>query len=553
MEMKQQDGAMESSWTEEFENLYITTYQALYRHGSLIFNQKEKVKELLILTYAEAYQRDEQLQKEKSPLEWLLKRMDFLAETKLEATKEMLEASYAEEKMQSKEAKKEVRSSLDEATILLEIEDRLGIMDKPAQPEQKEEPQPAAKSILSVILVVLALAAIIIGIGKLKHQVDLLREPFQKRFVEPSEDESSQQANRVQVGDKVVYLSDVGQVLYSLPLDETDLAGADENNPEIQVKDGWTYYLPCPERKNSQLSQVWPELFHTLYRMKNGSGRIEIIAQEVDNYQLGEDAVYISQYDRVQRVDMDEKFESMKPGYYAVEKDEEIYIYDMLGRTIKTEANGNIHYGDRIFEMSSNRIVEVRPDVRTKGKTTYYLKETEEGKAAIYCSVNGKETLFEEKGRSIDCFCIAGDSLYYSAFMRRGKSGAQYSEIFCRSLTDQEKKSESLRDEFSGRISQMYYSEETGQIYGSYFPKSWKNHHGVIAVISQSGQMSYINDEMLRADQETSGNDFLEFVLIQNGDVYCYWKDCYWEPDENPIVKWRKVLVIPDHNRIMVK
>ena len=41
----------------------------------------------------------------------------------------MIEASYAEEKMQSKEAKKENLTNLDETSLLLEIEDRLGIVE----------------------------------------------------------------------------------------------------------------------------------------------------------------------------------------------------------------------------------------------------------------------------------------------------------------------------------------------------------------------------------------------------------------------------------------
>ena len=100
--MRNQSEPEKAVWLIEFENLYIVTYQKLYRHAKLIFNQEEKIRELLILTYMEAYQRGEQLQKEKSPIDWLIKREDFLAETKLDASREMLEASHAEEKMQKR-------------------------------------------------------------------------------------------------------------------------------------------------------------------------------------------------------------------------------------------------------------------------------------------------------------------------------------------------------------------------------------------------------------------------------------------------------------------
>lgn len=558
--MKKQNAFTESTWTKEFENLYIVTYQTLYRHAKLIFNQEEKARELLILIYMEAYQREEQLQKEKIPVDWLMKRADFLAESKLEATREMLDASYAEEKMQSKEAKKENWSKFDETSLLLEIEDRLGIVDENDSDQPKSVAKTTVQGLFSFALLLAAIAAISVGILKVKHQLDVLQEPFERTFVDADADsgnpngntaDGEKQEKRIHIGDKVVYLSDIGQVLYSLPLEETDLAGESSENPEIQKKNGWTYYLPCPERSDSQLMQVQPSLYHTLYRMNADGKDIEIIAQEVDNYTFWEDGIYVSQYDRIQRIDMNDIFEKMTPGIYAVEENEEIYLYDTLGRTLETQADGNIHYEDRIFEMSSNRIVDVRPDSHIKGNTTYFLKETDEGNV-LYSSVNGQEKEFEKRGNTIDSFCIVGDWIYYSAYVRRGGSGAHYSELYKKSLTS-DTKAELLREEYTGRIYQMYYSEEANQIYGNYIPKNWKNNHGVIAVISLSGQMSYLEDKELRKQVETTGNDILEFVMVEDGQVYCYWKDCHWEKGEEPVALWRKVLVIPDSNRVVIE
>ena len=75
----------------------------------------------------------------------------------------------------------------------------------------------------------------------------------------------------------------------------------------------------------------------------------------------------------------------------------------------------------------------------------------------------------------------------------------------------------------------MYYSEEGDQIYGNYCPKNWKNSYGVVAVISRSGQMSYLDDAELREREDTTGNDRVKFVMMQDGQVYCYWEDCYWK------------------------
>lgn len=556
--MKKQTTSTESTWTNEFENLYILTYQTLYRHAKLIFNQEDKARELLILTYMEAYQREEQLQKEKAPVDWLMKRADFLAETKLGATREMLDNSYAEEKMQSKEAKKENHSRLDETSLLLEIEDRLEIVDEKETDKSKSVAKTTFQGLFSFVLLGVAVAALFVGVMKVKHQLDILHEPFERTFVDGDTDSNKTAAdskekndNRIRIGSKVVYLSEVGQVLYSLPLEETDLAGQDSENPEIQKRNGWTYYLPCPEREDSQLAQVQPSLNHTLYRMNSEGKDIEIIAQEVENYTFWEDGIYVSQYGRIQRIDMEDTFQKIIPGTYPVVNNDEVYLYDTLGRTLETQADGNIHHEDRIFEMSSNRIVDVRPDSRMKGNATYSLKKTDKGNV-IYSSVNGQETEFEKQGNTIDSFCIAGDWIYYSAYVRRGGSGAHYSELYRKSLTS-DKKAELLRKEYTGRIYQMYYSEETNQIYGNYIPKNWKSNHGVIAVISLSGQMSYLEDKELRAQVETTGNDILEFIMVEDGQVYCYWKDCYWEKGKEPVAMWRKVLMIPDYNRVVIE
>lgn len=556
--MKEKKTSKEPAWIDEFETLYFTTYQILYRHGKLIFNQEEKVRELLILTYMEAYQRDSQLQKEKSPLEWLMKRADFWAETRLEATKEMLEASYAEEKMQSKEAKKENRPNLDETSVLLEIEDRLGLVDEAEVQEGADEDfRPLVRSLLSIFFVLAAVAAVIFGIAKVKQKLGNISEPFERRFsfngeeLNPVSETEEKKERKIQVGNRAVFLSETGQILYTLPLSETDLAGNDNENPEIQKKEGWIYYLPCPERSDTKLSKVRPTLYHTLYRLNHDGSKTEIIAQDVDNYLIWEDGIYIEQNDKIQRYGIDQKFESFNPGYYAEKDGDNIFIYDTLGRTLSTDADGSIHYGDRIFEMSCNRVDNVKPDYCIYGNKTYSLKPLDDsGEMAVFVTENGKDQLFESQGKSIDSFCIAGNDLYYSAWIKGRNAGIQYSQLYKKSLNGEEE-TVLLGEPFKGRIWQLYYAMEGNQFYGDYSPKSWKSGYGVIAVISLSGQMSFLDDRELRKGEKTTGDDYLEFVLIQDGYVYCYWNDCEWKRNEKSDVKWKKALMIPDHKRVM--
>lgn len=542
----------QDKWIHEFENLYILTYKSLYRHAKLIFGQEEKAKELLIQVYMEAYQRGSQLQKEKSPADWLLKRSDFLAETKLEATREMIEASYAEEKMQSKEARKENLTNLDETSLLLEIEDRLGIVEGTGEyPDETDVSR--GKRIWSIVLLIAAILLAIVGIWKVKHQLDLLQAPFERTFHQTEETEAKKETIEIQLGDKAVVLSEAGQILYTVSLEESNLAGEHDYNEEIQTRDGWTYYLPCPERKDSQLSKVHPSLYHTLYRSDTDQ-EIEVIAQDVDNFTFWEDGIYIMQYGSVQRISVDAAFATQQIGAYAAVQNDEIYLYDTLGRTLQTDIDGNLQYGDRVFKMSGNRIEDIMTAKHQYGSTEYYLKEQNDGEGqAIFCKKGGNEKLFESMGKSIDSFCIVGDWIYYSAWMKGKERGKQYSQLFRLSLTEEDAEVEELHKRYPGRIWQLYYSEEGDQIYGNYAPENWKNGYGVIAVISRSGQMSYLDDAELRERQETTGNDRVKFVMMQDGQVYGYWEDCYWKKGEVPVPMWRKVLVIPDKNRVVME
>lgn len=555
--MRNQSEPEKAVWLIEFENLYIVTYQKLYRHAKLIFNQEEKIRELLILTYMEAYQRGEQLQKEKSPIDWLIKREDFLAETKLDASREMLEASHAEEKMQSKEAQKERFSNLDETSLLLEIEDRLGIVDDQEIPERVSARKTAVQGVFSVALFLVSMGILAVGIWKVKHQIDVLQAPFERKIKMESESEETEdekKENCIQVGAKAVYLSDNGQVLYSLPLEESEFADSDPSNPEIQTHDGWTYYLPCQEREDSELKNVWSELDHTLYRVSGNADmmdEIEIIARDVDNYSFWEDGIYVSQYDRIQRIGERETFEKKICGFYAIADGDDIMLYDMLGRTLQTQEDGSLPYEDRFFVMDGNRIAECNPAQREYAGISYFLSENGDGESAIYKEEAGEESLFLEQGKGIDSFCIADGQIYYSVFVRK-RDGIQYSELYRRPLANVGE-TVMIGERFKGRITEMSYSESAGEIYASYRPKSWVSNRGIIAVISPAGQISYLNDEELRKQVETTGNDDLQFVMEQDGEVYCYWTDNNWKRGREPEPIWRKVLVIPDKDRTFVE
>ena len=100
--------------------------------------------------------------------------------------------------------------------------------------------------------------------------------------------------------------------------------------------------------------------------------------------------------------------------------------------------DGNYLYGDRIFKMSGNRIEDCSGCSLGRVMVfSYYLKEQEDGNGqAIFCNKGGNETLFESMGKSIDSFCIVGDWIYYSAWMKGKERSKQYSQLFRISLTE---------------------------------------------------------------------------------------------------------------------
>lgn len=556
--MREQKKNKNQQRQECFEEIYIRTYQNVCTHVRFLILDIEKAKKLLILTYADLYSNIEDIFGKDNITEWLKKKADDIAELKLGISSEQMAAAHMREQKQENilNVSSDKSKKLDETSLFFEIWDYLKLDENQDSGKEFSKLRIIAQNIFSCILLTVAVGALIIGADKLKEQIEILKKPFVESLpvdVEDSSEAQKNQKNHIKIANKIVYLSDIGQVLYSVPLEQTEWASQDPENLEVQVSsDGWVYYLPCPERKESVLSKVSPDLFHTLYRMKKGNDEIEIISREVDDYYILDDKIYIECFERIQVIDSQEEFDKVIPGMYVHRENCEFYLRDMLGRDLEKENDGNIYYGDRILQMDGDRIADVIAAERINNGIKYELKSVDNEKNEIYRNVNGVDELFIQEENGIDSFCISGDWLYYSAYVRKGGSGAHYSKVFRKSLTE-DKKPEEVHDEFTGRILQMYYCQDNGQIYGNYIPKNWKNNHGVIAVIAPDGQMSYLEDTIERQGRETTGNDVLEFVMMRDNQVYCYWKDYQWEKGKEPILLWRDVVIIPNGKRNRVK
>ena len=52
------------------------------------------------------------------------------------------------------------------------------------------------------------------------------------------------------------------------------------------------------------------------------------------------------QYGSVQRISVDAAFATQQIGIYTAVEQDEIYLYDTLGRKLQTDVDGNYLYGD---------------------------------------------------------------------------------------------------------------------------------------------------------------------------------------------------------------
>lgn len=544
---------------QSFENFYILTFDTLFSYAWILTGaQRDRAQEMLVRTYCKVYGMREDLPEEAHVYEWLYELMDQTAFDWLEMSRETIDKIKREEENHETVVKLTDENA---ASVLLSIEELLGLM------EEQEESYDRKKKIMSVVKFVFACGcfgfavfAVCNGLEKLKSQLDILNSPLvttlsssQAAYDENGNLISDEQEGEhwIKVGDKLFYLSEIGQVLYSVPLQESDREDKTPYNGEIQESDNWVYYLPCPERADSKLANVSSVLVHTLYRMKKKDHVREVVAEEVQDYVLYKGAIYVMQYGRIQMLAEADSYEVLKDDLFAEVEEDGIYLYHVLGNQLQTSADGTLQIGDRLYKMKGNRIESVSKAECRDGDAIWYLK-TEGGAAQseLYQMKAGTESVFDRQGIQINSFCKAGDYIYYSAYMRIGGSGAHYSHIYKKPLAGGE--TELVRDAFPGIIQEMYYNEENQTIYAEYLPRDWENGHGVLAAIGPDGVLNILHDPAGRDSDTTTGHDDLSFVFVQNQDVLCYWNNRSWIWGEKPFNIWSKPLVLPNNSRTPV-
>ena len=116
--------------------------------------------------------------------------------------------------------------------------------------------------------------------------------------------------------------------------------------------------------------------------------------------------------------------------------------------------------------------------------------------------------------------------IFFSAYVEKDASGKWYSRIFKTDLNGKEKKA--VSGIFPGAVFNLYYFESQGEIYGEYHPKIWENAYGIVINVKQDGTIYAVKDSFERTGKTVTGNDMIEILALQDGELIGFWHDCSW-------------------------
>lgn len=322
-------------------------------------------------------------------------------------------------------------------------------------------------------------------------------------------------------------------ILYRKTVENKVMPLGDEDFPEKTTRNSmravgdYVYYLPkVTESQTALLSESEKSLCNTLFRMIPGQKTKELIAKDVGGYLVLDDTIYYSQNGKIYSAKSGTEMASGQGEYSVVIKDDSCYILDSMGNPVVPEDGSSIYMGDRVYRIESDgKIKYVKRAQITVGNVTYYLGGSgTKGEVCGKTDTGDKTFIKEEYG--VQSYCIVDNYIYYSTYVDKNRSGEWYSQIFRTDLGGMGKKA--VSGKFSGAMENMYYFEETDEIYGEYHPAIWKQAYGVAVLISRDGRIYRISDGSARIGKYVSGNDMLELVALQNGELICLWHDCEW-------------------------
>ena len=348
-------------------------------------------------------------------------------------------------------------------------------------------------------------------------------------------------------------------ILYRRTVENKVKPLGDENAPErttrysLRADGDYVYYLPLvKESEESKLTEAEKGLCGRLVRMIPGQEVKEIIAENVDGYLIVDGTIYYAQEGKIHSAQSGTETAVGEESYQVQIKDGGCYLTDSLGKIVLPENETTVETGDRSYRLEDDGKIRYvkRRDVSVNG-LSYGLRGSG-SKMSVSIEADGavQGSITGEYG--VQSFCIVDNFIFYCAYVDRSQNGEWYSRIFRTDLEGNGKTP--VSGIFPGTITNLYYFENEGQMYGEYYPEIWKNAYGTIVNVGQNGEIYRINDAKVRTGVKVSGNDMLELVMAQEGKLICLWHDCSWSPETGITrVLWSHAVEFPASEKIAVE
>lgn len=317
----------------------------------------------------------------------------------------------------------------------------------------------------------------------------------------------------------------------------------------------YVYYLP--KVKSGQAAGLTDEelrLCDSLFRMIPGSGEKELIAEHVGGYLLLDNVIYYSQGSTVKSASSGTKIAVGEKQYRVIVKDGSCFMVDGMNQPVRPDSSGVLEIGDRIYRIENDqgKIKYVKRAQEQIGGASYYTDTVSGQYQGIFRKDSGGASVIVQEPYGVQSYCIAGQKIYYSAYVEKDGSGVWYSQLFKTALDGSGK--EEVSGRFPGMIGTMYYYENAGEIYGEYHPEIWNRAYGRIVSIGLDGTIYTINDEAARTGQSVSDNDMLELVMVDGDTVTCLWHDVVWNRSTGiTSTLWDKAVQIKKSDRTLLE
>ncbi len=543
---------------EGFEEIYILTYQQLYRDVIQAVGREEKAEKILVDFYVRVYEElgdfPNHIDSEEEALQWLESILYEFFEIQPDGRdrEDILAKRISEERA---------------TTLFFEIEDRLGIQDADGGLDREQESSEKADRRKRVWILLTTMAGILVlalaGSWKVRSmiqewdasmKVDLTEETAFNEVgreraaaagggesesqdltdLEETEEETEEkeETDILNVAGWEVEVDEEGRILDSRRGERVITHGS------VQSRDSWEYML----LNQDAFPDMEKEMEQSLIRISGEEAKeYQLLAEGVEDFVLEGEKIYYATETGVRAMDLEE-LNRLEPIALSEEirvKGDGFYLLNELGWPEKA---GQIQDGDRILRVEDGKIRYVTQAARTVGGRTFYLAEADGDMGAELCCSNGSEAWVFQKGNIwIDSFCTAGDWIYFSAYEERDEAGRRYSSVY--RVKADGTGLQNMTGLFQGNVTAMYYFADQGAIYGEFKPDSYHSYYGQIVRISLDGGMQVYDSREARSAYQTTGDDVLELIAVEDGKIYCYWHDCSVSGGQASIL-WTRPLVL---------